>query len=187
MLAKEIKPGTLVVYNDSPCLVRSVSVHSPSARGAATLYKFRAINLKTKSKVDLTLKGTDQMEVADFEKRPVQLMYVDGDQVHFMDQTDFNQYTLPEADVSDELQYISDATEGVLALIYNDACIGIQIPQSVELTITECDPGVRGNSATSRTKSAKLETGATIQVPEYINSGEKIRVDTEEGKYLGRV
>ncbi len=186
MLAKEIKPGTLVVYNGSPCLIRSVSVHSPSARGAATLYKFRATNLKTKLKVDMSLKGTDNLEVADFARRPAQLMYTDGEQAHFMDQADFNQYTLPEADVADELKYISDATSGVLALIYNDQCIGIEIPQTVELAITETDPGVRGNSATSRTKSATLETGAVVQVPEYLDSGERIKVDTSTGKFLGR-
>ena len=75
---------------------------------------------------------------------------------------------------------------GILALIYNNECIGIQLPPSVELQITECDPGIKGNSATSRNKPAKLETGLTVQVPEYLKQDEMIKIDTRTGDFLGR-
>lgn len=186
LLAKDIKTGMLVVYNDAPCIIKSVNVQSPSARGAATLYKFRATNLKAKQKVDIVLKGGESLPQADFAKRPVQLMYSDGAQVHFLDQEDFNQYAIAVEDVQDELQYISDKTEGVMVMIYNEACIGIQIPQTVELKVTQCDPAIRGNSATSRNKPATLETGLVVQVPEYLEEGEMIKVDTPTGRFLSR-
>ena len=115
---------------------------------------------------------------ADFQRREVTLMYSDGDQVHFLDSADYNQYTLPAADIADQMQYISEDLTGILALVYNDECVGLQLPVSVELKITQCDPGVKGNSATSRTKPATMETGAIIQVPEYLKEGESIKVDT---------
>ena len=186
MLAKDVKRGAIVVYQDAPCLIESVTVQSPSARGATTLYKFRGRNVITKQKVDLTLRGQDNIDEADFARREVKLMYTDATDAHFLDQADYNQYTLPLADLEDEARYLSENTEGVLALIYNDACVGIQLPTTVELKITECDPRVKGNSATSHTKPATLETGAVVQVPEYMNQDEIIKVDTRTGEFISR-
>jgi elongation factor P len=186
MLAKDLKPGGIVKHNDAPVMIESVTVQSPSARGGTTLYKFRARNLVSKQKVDLVCKGTDNLPAADFEKRPVTLMYSDAEQVHLLDQQDYNQYSLPLGDVADEIPYITEGLEGVYALIYDDQCVGLQLPAAVTLEITECDPGVKGNSATSRTKPARLQTGLTIQVPEYLKQGETIKVDTRTGAFLGR-
>jgi elongation factor P len=173
-------------YAFNPMLIESMTVQSPSARGGATIYKFRARNLVTKQKVDLACKGTDNLADADFEKRAVSLMYADNEQVHLLDQQDYNQYSLPLADVTEEMQYITESLEGILALIYNDQCVGLQLPTTVTLEIIECDPGVKGNSATSRTKPAKLQTGLTVQVPEYIKQNEMIKVDTRTGEFLSR-
>ncbi len=187
MQAKEIKNGAVVNYQGSPVLIQGITVQTPSARGAATLYKFRGRNLVTKQKTDITLKGGESLDAADFERRPVKLMYADAEQVHFLDQTDFNQYSLDLADVREELQYITEDLEDVLALIYNDACVGLQLPTAVALEITQCDPGIKGNSATSRSKPAVLQTGLTVQVPEYLSQGECIKIDTRTGEYLSRV
>ena len=186
MLAKEIKRGSVVNYNDAPCLVESVSVQSPSARGASTFYKFRARNLISKQKVDITLRGGESLDEADFQRRPVKYMYADATHLHFLDSTDYNQYSLAREDVADEAPYLTEDLEGVLAMVHNDACVGIQLPVAVELTVTQCDPGVKGNSATSRSKPATLETGLVVQVPEYLSEGEKIKVDTRTGVYLSR-
>ncbi|MFO0529363.1 MAG: translation elongation factor EF-P, partial [Planctomycetota bacterium] len=94
MQAKEIKNGSVLVFESQPVIIESVSVQSPSARGAATLYKFRGRNLITRQKLDITLKGTDFLPEADFQRRPVKLMYSDANQLHVLDQTDFNQYSL---------------------------------------------------------------------------------------------
>lgn len=186
MLAKEIKPGTVVNYNDAPHMIESVTVQSPSARGSATLYKFRARNLLTKQKTDITLKGTDGLPDADFGKREVTFMYADTDAAHFLDSGDYNQYAVPRSDVENELQYITEGLQGMLALIYNGQCVGVQLPTAVDLKITQCDPAVKGNSATSRTKPATLETGLIVQVPEYLKEGEMIRVDTRSAEFLAR-
>lgn len=186
MLAKEIKPGSVVNHNGAPVLIESVSVQTPSARGAATLYKYRGRHLVTRQKVDITLKGTESLDEADFHRREVKLMYTDATHMHLLDQTDYNQYSLPLEDVEEQRNYVTEDLEGMLALIYNDECVGIQLPTTVELTIEECEPGVKGNSATSRTKPAKLETGLEVQVPEYIAQGTKIKVDTRSGQYVSR-
>lgn len=186
MLAKEIKPGTILNYQDAPCLVEAVNVQSPSARGAATLYKFRARNLITKQKVDFVLKGAESLDLADFARRPIKFMYADAAQIHFLDQENYEQYSLTREEVEQEVLYLTEDLEGIQMLIYNDQAVGIQLPAAVELEVTECDPGVRGNSATGRTKPAKLQTGLIVQVPEYLNQGERIKVDTRTGVFLSR-
>jgi len=186
MLAKDIKPGSVVNYNDSPCLIEAVSVQTPSARGASTFYKYRARDLSTRQKVDITLRGGDSLDEADFYRRPVKMMYSDADQVYFLDQEDYNQYSLPKEDLVEESKYLTEELEGVQALIYNDECIGVQLPVSVELKVVECDPGIKGASATARTKPATLQTGLVVQVPEYLAQGEIVKVDTRSGEYLSR-
>ncbi len=186
MLAKEIKRGGVVVYNGAPCLIESVSVQTPSARGAATFYKYRARNLATRQKVDITLRGSEGLDEADFQRRGVKYLYADPSQLHFMDNENYEQYALAREDVAEEAQYLTEELEGVLALIYNDECIGVQLPVSVALKITQCDPAIKGASATARTKPATLETGLVVQVPEYLSDGETIKVDTRNGEYLSR-
>jgi len=186
MQAKEIKPGAVVVYDGAPVIIQSINVQTPSARGAATLYKYRGRNLVTKQKVDLTLKGGESLDEADFSKRPAKLMYVDAESMHLLDQSDFNQYSIPLADVEEETPYITEDLEGMYALIYNDECVGVQVPSAVDLTVTQCDPGVKGNSATGRTKPATLETGLIVQVPEYLTEGERIKIDTRTAAFLSR-
>ncbi|MEE2641429.1 MAG: elongation factor P [Planctomycetota bacterium] len=186
MLAKEIKTGSIVVHNGDPVVINSLKVQTPSARGAATLYVFRGKNIVTRQKVDIKLKGTESLEEADFQSREVKLMYTDQESAHFLDQEDYNQYSLSLEDVSEEISYITEDLEGMSAMIYNDECVGISLPAAVVLKITHCDPGVKGNSATSRTKPATLETGLEIQVPEYLKEGETVKVDTRTGEYLSR-
>ncbi len=186
MLAKDLKPGVVFKYNDAPHILESVTVQSPSARGGNTLYKFRARNLVTKQKSDLVCKGTDQLEDADFQKRDVTLMYTDAEAVHLLDAVDYNQYSIALADVENEMKYVCEGLEGLIALVYNGECVGVQVPATVELTISQTDPGVKGNSATGRTKPATLETGCQIQVPEYLKEGERIKVDTRTHEFLGR-
>ncbi|HBT76348.1 MAG TPA: translation elongation factor EF-P [Planctomycetaceae bacterium] len=186
MNAKDMKRGAIVVYNGAPCMIEGINVQSPSARGAATLYKFRARNLVSKQKVDIVLKGTESLDEADFQRREVKFLYSDPDRAHFMDNGDYEQYAIDLADVRDEMPYITEPLEGIRVLIYNDECVAIEIPTAVDLKVTRCDPAARGNSATSRSKPATLETGLTVQVPEYLEEGETVRVDTRTGDFLGR-
>ena len=114
------------------------------------------------------------------------MMYTDAESMHLMDQEDYQQYELPLEDLQEELPYITEGLEGMRAMIYNEACVGLEIPATVELKIAQCDPGVKGNSATSRNKPATLETGLVVQIPEYIKEGETLKIDTRTGAYLSR-
>jgi elongation factor P len=186
MLAKDIKTGSIMVYNGAPCMIESITVQSPSARGAATFYKYRARNLITKQKVDITLRGGESLDEADFRRRPVKFMYSDATHLHFLDQEDYNQYPLPKEDLDEETKFLTEDLDGIQALIYNDECVGIQLPVVVLLKVVRCDPGIKGASATARTKPATLETGLVVQVPEYLSQGETVKVDTRTGEYLSR-
>ncbi|MHC4780699.1 MAG: elongation factor P [Planctomycetota bacterium] len=185
--AKEIGRGMVVEIEGAPCLIMKVTVQTPSARGANTLYKIRATNLQTRSKVDKTFKGTDDLAEPDFTRRPVQFLYADKSGYCFMDLTDYDQFTLPAEDLDEEAPYLDEGMEGLFSLVVDGRVFAIQIPDTVDLPIVSCSPGVRGDSATGRTKPAALPSGHSVQVPEYLDPGEVIRVDTRSGKYVSRV
>jgi elongation factor P len=184
--AKDFKRRMVVEIDGAPHIIEQIQVQSPSARGAATLYKVKARNLKTRNRVEKTFRGTDALNESSFERRPIQFIYRDAEGFHFMDSADYNQFSLPEEDLEDQAPFMTENMEGVEALVVNDEVIGIEIPETVGLQVIETSPGVRGNSATGRTKPAKLATGHVIQVPEHLEQGVTVRVDTRTGEYLGR-
>src|SRR6516164_8313993 len=176
----------VVEIDGAPHMIEHIQVQTPSARGAATLYKVKARNLKTKARVEKAYRGTDALNESSFERRPVQFLYRDPDAFHFMDAADYNQFSLPADDLTEQAPFMTENMEGVEALLVNDEVIAVELPDTVELPIVETAPGVRGNSATGRTKPATLPTGHVVQVPEHLDQGETIRVDTRTGEYLGR-
>jgi len=184
--AKDFKRRMVVEIDGAPHMIEQIQVQTPSARGAATLYKIKARNLKTKSRVEKSYRGTDALNESSFERRPVQYLYRDSDELHFMDSTSFYQFSVSLDELRDQAQYMTENMEGVDALVVDDEVIAIELPDTVELPIVETAPGVRGNSATGRTKPATLSTGCVVQVPEHLDQGEVVRVDTRTGEYLGR-
>ena len=162
--AKDFKRRMVVDIDGTPHMIEHIQVQSPSARGAATLYKVKARNLKTRTRVEKSFKGTDSLNEASFERRAVAYLYRDPDGFHFMDSTDYNQFALKAEDIEDFLPYMTENMSGVEALMVDEEVIGIEIPETVELKIVETAPGVKGNSATGRTKPATLSTGHVIQV-----------------------
>ena len=129
MQAKEIKPGTVVNYQGAPVIIESVNVQTPSARGAATLYKFRGRNLVSKQKTDITLRGSESLDEADFGRRSVKLMYTDPTHVHVMDDEDYNQYSIPREYVEQELGYITESqADRVRARIKESKAAAHKIP-----------------------------------------------------------
>lgn len=184
--ANLLKSGALYVVNQAPYIVESVFKQTPSARGSATLYKVRARNLLTKVKIDQTYRGEDMFAEPNFTKRQLQYLYREGDMCVFMDLESFDQPGLPAAELEAELPYLVDGMEGIIGLILDDRLVGITLPDAVVMTVVECDPHMRGASATARTKPATTNTGLVIQVPDYLEKGEIVRVDTRTGKFLGR-
>ena len=184
--ASELKRGVAVEYNGKLLLVKLVDVHSPSARGAATLYKTRFAEIGSGAKVEHTFKGDDMLTAIDLNRRDVNFSYIDGDDYIFMDNEDYSQHGFRLEDIEDELLFINEDTKGLVVLEVDDKAIGIELPQSVEMVITETDPSIKGASASARTKPARFETGLTIQVPEYIANGEKVKINTSDRKFMGR-
>ena len=184
--ASDLKRGDIVSINQFPHIVEELRITTPSARGASSLYHFRLRNLQTKNKLDQTCKGDDPFQACDFTRRAVQFSYRQNDEVVFMDQQDYSEVIFKETDIQDALQYITDDMEGIQALLCDGKWIGLELPPVAILKVQQCDPSIRGASATARTKPATLETGLTVQVPEYLEPHVTIRVDTRTAAFLGR-
>lgn len=187
MLVKQFASGGVITVNGAPHIIESVEKHTPSARGAATIYKVRCRNLLTQMKTDLSCKGEDSYDEPDFRQQEVQYLYKEGNDYVFMDVESFDQFPLAAEAVGDDKYYLIEDMEGISALILEDRIVGIRLPDVVEQELIECDPAIKGQSATNRGKSAKTQTGLEIQVPEYMEQGEIVRIDTRTGKFLGRV
>jgi elongation factor P len=184
--ANELKRGMVVEINDEPHVVKNVEVRNPSSRGASTLYKIRFTHLKTKQKLDETLKGDDLLKEADSVKATIQYSYQDGDDYVFMNMDDYEQYILNKNDIEDQLGYLTEGLEGITGILLDGILITIELPGTVELEIVETAPGMKGASATSRTKPAFMTTGHEVQVPEYIETGETIKINTANNKFISR-
>ena len=185
--ACDLTKNSVVEINGDPHVVEQLRTQSPSARGASTLYKVRFRNVRTRSKLDQVFKGDDPLKESDFETRMVSFSFREGDRFTFMDLEDYSQFELMGDEMEGTIPYLVDGMEGIKALMQGGKVLCLQLPDTVELQITECAPTMRGASVTARTKAATLETGLVIQVPEYMEQGERVRVDTRTGEFLQRV
>ncbi len=181
----ELKKGDVVEINGAPHILKTYDVRNPSSRGASTLYKMRFNNLKTGQKVDETFKSDDMLKEIDCPKVPVMFSYIDGDNYVFMNNEDYSQYLLNADDLEDEKKYITEGLSGITALLWEEQVLAIELPTNVELEVVETNPGSKSSGA-GRTKPAKLSTGYEIQVPEFIEPNEIVKVSTLTGKFLSR-
>lgn len=184
--ASELKRGDVVTLDGAPHIVKHLEAKSPSARGASTLYKVRFNNLLTGYKRDESLKGDEFLTEADCQRVQVQFSYIDGEQYIFMNTEDYSQYGLDTEALEGQVEFLSDGLEGITALIVEDKLVAIDLPASVVLEIVETSPGIRGATASARSKPARLSSGLTVQVPEYIEQGELIKINTTNGKFMSR-
>ena len=184
--ASDIKNGTVVELDGGVYIARHIDKRNPSARGASTLYKIRFSNVRTGQKLEQTLKGDDFLKDGDLTKTSVQFSYREGDIITFMDTGDYSQYMLNADVLEEQLGYITEDLEGMIALLVDGEIVGIEVPQTVVLEIIDTTPVIKGASATARTKPATLSTGLEIQIPEYLETGERIRVNTANAKFLSR-
>ena len=156
----------------------------PGKGGAFVRTKLK--NVLTGAVLERTFRSGEKVEEVRLEHRPVQYSYTDGQLYYFMDQETFEIVPLSEDVIgSDQLRYLKENME-CEGLVHNDRIISVELPYFVELEIVETDPGVRGDTAQGGTKPAKLETGAVVQVPLFLNEGDVIRVDRREDNYLER-
>jgi len=186
MKTSELKKGMVARIDGQNILIKQVIIQTPSSRSGNTLYKVLGRNVVTKQKFEKTYKGEEIVDAVDFTRRAAQLLYRDADGCTFMDSETYEQYAMAEQDLEEELPYIVDGMEGINALIADGLLIGIEVPPTVTLEIVECSPGIKGASASARTKPATLSTGLVVQVPEYLAPGDIIKINTETGAYMSR-
>ena len=184
--ASELKRGGVVEINGEPYIVHQIDMKAPSSRGANTLYKVRFNHARTKQKLDETFKGEDQLGDIDLERRKVQYSYLDGDFYVFMDEEDYSQYSLSAESLGDQVLYITDGLQGLMGMLVDGEIIAVELPQSVIMEITDTAPGIKGASASARTKPATFATGLVVQVPEYLEVGERVKINTQESRYMSR-
>ena len=184
--AIEIKRKMFFELEDTPFHCLDVGISTPTARGGQTLVRIKMRNLLTRAVFDKTFKAGDKFKEPDLVPAPASYLYSDGDGSHFMDQETYETHTLGAGLMGEALDYL---TEGLIVQIqkFNGNPIGLQLPTQVELTVTYTEPGARGDTASGNvTKPAKLETGIEIKVPLFIKEGERVKVSTETGDFVGR-
>ncbi|MFA7095867.1 MAG: elongation factor P-like protein YeiP [Gammaproteobacteria bacterium] len=186
MRANELKRGHVVEIDGATYVVKEVQVKSPSSRSGNTLYKVEYRNVVTKQKFEQTYRGEDLVQEVEFTRRPIQLLYQESASCTFMDKESYEQYTFDNEAIEAELPYLVDGLDGIYALVANETLLGIELPATVEMDIVECAPGIKGASASARTKPATLTTGLVVQVPEYLAPGERIKVNTATGEFISR-
>jgi elongation factor P len=179
----DLKNGTTFLSDGKPYKVVKYS-HIKIARGGATV-KVTAKNLETGSVEDKTYSSNVKVEDINTRKKRLQLLYVDGDNVFFIDPNTYEQVEIAVSIVKDELLFIKEG-EKVDVLFWDDKALSVDIPPKVVLEVVDTDPGVKGNSASNVYKQAKLENGLSIKVPLFIENGDKIRVDTRTSEYVER-
>jgi elongation factor P len=156
----------------------------PGKGGAFVRTKFK--NILTGRVLERTFRSGERFDEARIEERPWQYLYHDGDLYHFMNNDTFEQIEVGENIVGDKAIWLKENMNATL-VFHNDKVISLKVPLFVELTITKSDPGVQGDRSSGATKPATLETGATIQVPLFLNEGDVVKVDTRTGEYIERV
>jgi elongation factor P len=143
-------------------------------------------NVTSGKVVDRTFNAGTKVDVAQVDKREMTYLYREGDDFVFMDKESFDQVYIPSGTVGGNADYMLENTDAIVAMHQGEA-LYVELPASVELVVEHTDPGLQGDRSTGGTKPARLETGAEIAVPLFLTSGEKIKVDTRDGRYLGRV
>jgi elongation factor P len=156
----------------------------PGKGGAFVRTKMR--NVRTGAVIERTYNAGEKMEQAIIDKREMQFLYRDAGNYVFMDNQSYEQIEITPDQLGDSINYLKEQ-DNAQVNTYNDEIVGIDLPAAVELVITECEPGIQGDRVSGAKKPATLETGLVIQVPLFVNQGEKVKVDTRSGEYLTRV
>lgn len=158
--------------------------HVKPGKGAAFV-RSKLKNLRTGAQQEKTFRAGEKVGRAQIDNRKMQYLYADGDSYVFMDNQTFDQLEIPGSQLEYELKFLKENMP-VAIMLYNEETIGVELPKTVELEVVETEPGIKGDTASGATKSATLETGVTLQVPLFVNQGDTLVVNTDEGSYVSR-
>ncbi len=183
----DFKKGLTILVEGKPYLIMDYAVQTPSARGAATLVRVKGRNVITGQVLEMTFKSGEKFNEPDLEKRKINFLYTEGDAFHFMDEESYEQFQLDREALGDAARWL---IEGITlrSVVFEGKVMGIELPQFVEMEVTETGPGGRSDMASGKvTKSARLANGTEIRVPAYLEPGERVMVDTTTGEFVKRV
>lgn len=181
--ATQIRRGMVIVFDGEPCKVMDFRHHTPGNLRAMVQTKLR--NIRTGSSFEHRFRSSDSVERAILEQHEMEYLYSDGAQHHFMNTENYEQIALGGDELGEAAEWLVPGLK-LLAEFYEGAPIGIELPPSMELTVTQTEPSLKGATVSNVNKPATLENGITIQVPPFINEGDRIRVVPAEGRYLER-
>jgi len=181
--ATQMRPGMIIKHKDQLHLVFKVEHRTPGNLRAFIQAKLR--NIRTGAMFEERFRSADAIDKVVVDEVSMEFLYNDGDDYYFMNPVDFKQTVLKGSTLGDAIEYLTPNLQ--IKVSYHDGqAVGIDLPAAVELIVVETEPGLKSATASSVSKPAKTETGLVVQVPAFINEGEKIRVDTSEGAYLSR-
>jgi len=179
----DLRPGVKIELDGTPYVVTDFQWVKPGKGGAFMRTKLK--NMKTGAIIDRTFRTEEKLERAEVEERKVQFLYRTEDAYHFMDTESFEQFTFEEKQIGEASGLLKEELV-ISVLFHRGGPVGVVLPTFVELKVVETEPGFRGDTTSGGSKPAKLETGAVIQVPLFINIGDLLRVDTRSGTYVER-
>lgn len=183
MPATQIRRGMVLVFEGDPCRVVEFRHHTPGNLRAMVQAKLK--NLRTGSNFEHRFRAADSIEKASMETHELEFLYKGGDTYHFMNTENYDQLEMDEEALGDNAQWMQPGMK-ILAEYYNGRPIGIELPNYLVLEIVDTAPVMRSATKTASTKPATLENGVTVNVPEFISTGEKVRVNPSTGEYLDR-
>ncbi len=181
--ATQLRPGMVIKHNNDLHSVFSVEHRTPGNLRAFIQAKLR--NLRTGAMFEHRFRSGDAIDKVTVDEVKMEYLYNDGDSYYFMNIENYEQTHLSKEILGDAVEYLIPNLQ-IQVEFFDGKAVGVELPQIVELTVVETEPGLKSATATNVTKAAKTETGLVVQVPPFINEGEKIRVDTSEGVYLSR-
>ena len=181
--ATQIRKGMVIVFEGEPCRVVEFRHHTPGNLRAMIQTKLRS--LRSGSSFEHRFRSVDTIERASLEQHEMEYMYSDGSHHHFMNTENYEQVALSDDELGDSAQWLSPGLK-IQAEFYEGSPIGIDLPPSLELTVTQTEPSLKGATVSNVNKPATLENGVTITVPPFINQGDRLRVDPTEGRYIER-
>ena len=181
--ATQIRRGMVIVFEGEPCRVVEFRHHTPGNLRAMIQTKLRSI--RTGSSFEHRFRSADTIERASLEQHEMEYLYSDGSHHHFMNTETFEQIALSDDELGDAAQWLTPGLK-IQVEFYDGTPIGIDLPPSLELTVTQTEPSLKGATVSNVNKPATLENGVTIQVPPFVNEGDRIRVDPSEGRYMER-
>lgn len=182
--ASDLRKGLKIQIDGEPYIVVDFQFSKPG-KGQA-LYRTRIKNMVTGNQFDRTFRSNDKFEKAPLEERTMQFLYSQGDEFHFMDTKNYEQIVISREQMGDDVHFLIDNME-VQVLLFHDRPIGVTLPNFVNLKVIKADPWAKGDTSGSDSKPVTVETGYVLQVPPFIEEGDKIQIDTRTGYYMTRV